>query len=383
MTTMAFAVITALAAILAGISIHQYLNLRRLREQSVRVERELVQEQASLQAADCLRCVHEGVLAVSKDGVILDSNPAAEQILGSPAMEIRGRAARDFYALPSACDEFIGVAQQEGRLTERPALMKSTDGTKKLVHMSMSRIGDESENRVVQVFRDCADLRTMEERLVQSERLATIGKFASQIAHEVRNPLGSMSLNLEILEDVCKDTGGDAPQLIQSVLGDLDRLNDIVAEYLQFSRFPKPHPKKGRIDDLVAEVQSSFTSPNGTRLITKLVSPSPEIWFDSALIRQALDNIVRNAADAIEGSGVIRIETDLIERFLTIRVSDSGRGIPQDIQDKLFEPFFTTKADGTGLGLATTQQIVFEHNGHIQVESHLGHGSTFSIYLPL
>ena len=378
----AFIAMTTLAAALAGVAILLYMNQKRLSERLGRIEAEGSLQIASQEATDCLRCQHEGVVDVSSDGLILNCNVAAEQILGSPTMELKGRPAREFYALPAACDEFMGMAREEGRLTERPALLRKTDGTKKLVHMSMSRVENGGAPGLIQVFRDCSDLQTMKERLVQNERLATIGKFASQIAHEIRNPLGSISLNLEILEDSCRESESDAPQLIGSILGQVDRLNAIVGEYLQFSRFPKPHPKKGQIDEVITDVRMEFASPNGTRLVTELTSPSPEIWFDKTLIRQALENLVRNATEAIDGSGEIRIETDLIDRFITIRVSDTGRGIPQDVQAKLFEPFFTTKADGTGLGLATTQQIIFEHNGHIQVESRLGHGSTFSIYLP-
>lgn len=374
---------TTLAAVLAGVAIFQYMTQKQLLERVANFEANASLQVASQQASDCLRCMHEGVVEVSSEGLILECNQAAEQILGAPTMELKGRAARDFYALPGACDEFMDATRDEGRLNERPALLKKTDGTKTLVHMSMTRVDNDGTERLVQVFRDCADLQIMEKRLVQSERLATIGKFASQIAHEVRNPLGSISLNLEILEETCKETGGDAPQLIGSVLGQLDRLNAIVGEYLQFSRFPKPHPKKGQIDEVISDVQESFPNSNGTQLITQTPTASPEIWYDKTLIRQAIDNLVRNSTEAIEGSGEIRIETDVIDRFLAIRVSDTGRGIPKDVQEKLFEPFFTTKADGTGLGLATTQQIVFEHNGHIQVESRPGHGTTFSIYLPL
>jgi two-component system sensor histidine kinase AtoS len=374
--------LACLAALLGAVVVFEYRTGRGLRQRVSQLEKNASLERATQQAAECMRCLHEGVIDVSPDGKILSCNPAAEQILGAPAMELKGRFARDFYAVPTACDEFVKLAREEGRVTERPSLLKKSDGSKTLVQLSMSRVENGTDARLTQIFRDCADLQTMKERLVQNERLATVGKFASQIAHEVRNPLGSISLNLEMLEDGCKQMGGDAPQLIQSALGELDRLNAIVGEYLQFSRFPKPHPRRGRIDEVIAEVESSFTHPNGTRLITKLTSPCPDIWFDKTLIRQALDNLVRNATEAIEGEGEIRVETELIDRFITIRVSDNGRGIPPDVQPKLFEPFFTTKANGTGLGLATTQQIIFEHNGHIQVDSYPGRGSTFSIYLP-
>ena len=379
------AAMTALAAALAAVVILQYQSQQRLGMRISQLETSASAASSELEfqtAAEQLRCVHEGVVEISTDGTILGCNPAAEQILGSPTMRLRGQPVRDFYALPANCDEFMQRTRDEGRITERPAVMRKIDGTKTLVHVSMSCVENGDQTRMVQVLRDCSDLRTMEERLLQNERLATVGKFASQIAHEVRNPLGSISLNLEILEDSCKEIGGDASQLIRSVLGEIDRLNGVVSEYLQFSRFPKPHPKKGRIDTVIGDVETSFTSTNGTRLMTQLVSPSPEIWFDPALVRQALDNLVRNAAEAIEGEGEIWIETELIDRFLTIRVRDNGRGIPPDVQPQLFEPFFTTKASGTGLGLATAQQIIFEHNGHIQVESKPGQGSTFTVFLP-
>ena len=107
------------------------------------------------------------------------------------------------------------------------------------------------------------------------------------------------------------------------------------------------------------------------------------MWLDEGLLRQVLENLVRNAAEAIDGDGLVRIETDVVDRFLLIRVKDNGAGIAPEIQPKLFEPFFTTKAHGTGLGLATSQQIMFEHNGHLLVESQPGKGSTFTTLLPL
>ena len=223
----------------------------------------------------------------------------------------------------------------------------------------------------------------MEERLLQFERLATIGRFASQIAHEVRNPLSSISLNIELLEDEIGKDNVEARGLIRSVLRELDRLNDIVSEYLQFSRFPKPQLKKGRVDAVIHELVGSWKPPAAIRVDVALMHASPEVWFDERLLRQVLENLTRNAAEAIDGEGVVRIETDVIDRFLVIRVKDTGSGIPSEIQSKLFEPFFTTKARGTGLGLATSQQIIFEHNGHLLVESQPGKGSIFSTLLPI
>ena len=262
-------------------------------------------------------------------------------------------------------------------------IVSAGGGKRKIVNMSVQRVADSGVARYFHVFQDCADLRTMEERLLQSERLATIGRFAAQIAHEIRNPLSSITLNVELLEDELNESADEARGLIRSVLKELDRLNDIVSEYLQFSRFPKPHLQRGHADNAIRELVENFKAPNKVNVGMQLMPSSPEVWLDERLLRQVLENLVRNGVEAIEGEGVVRIETDVVERFFVIRVKDTGRGVAPEIQAKLFEPFFTTKAHGTGLGLATSQQIIFEQSGHLVVESQAGKGSTFSILLPL
>ena len=340
-------------------------------------------DQQILEAKQCLGCLHEGWLVTSPDGTILDISPAAERILEAPLMSLKGRQVRDLCPLVDAYNELVRQTNAASRSLNKSIIVLAGASKRKIINLSIQRIGAGDQLRYVHVFQDCADLRTMEERLVQSERLATVGRFASQIAHEIRNPLSSISLNVELLEDELRGSGDEARTLIRSVLRELDRLNDIVGEYLQFSRFPKPHLKRGHVDAVIQELVGSFKTPLSVKLEVSLMPSTPELWIDERLLRQALENLVRNGAEAIEGVGVVRIETDMVDRFLVIRVKDTGRGIPSEIQARLFEPFFTTKAQGTGLGLATSQQIIFEHNGHLLVESQPGKGSTFTTLLPL
>jgi PAS domain S-box-containing protein len=336
-----------------------------------------------IDAKQCMGCMHEGFIVTSTDGTIVETSQAAERILEAPSMSLKGRQVREICPMIDAYDDLIRQAEAGGRVLNRSVIVLAGENKKKIVNMSVQRIGNAETSGFVHVFQDCADLRTMEERLVQAERLATIGRFASQIAHEIRNPLSSISLNIELLEDELKDSGDEARSLIRSVLKELDRLNDIVSEYLQFSRFPKPHLKRGHVDDVVRGLFENFKVPGGIKLEMSLTPSSPEVWLDEGLLRQVLDNLVRNGMEAIEGSGLVRIETDVVDRFLVIRVKDTGHGIAAEIQPRLFEPFFTTKAQGTGLGLATSQQIIFEHNGHLVVESQPNKGTTFSILLPI
>src|SRR6266700_1494790 len=340
-------------------------------------------EQQIIEAKECLGCLHQGLIVTSVDGTILETSPAAERILEAPSMSLKGRQVREFYLMADTYEELIRQTDIATRSLNRSVIVLAGEKKRKIVNMSMQRVADGGDVRYVHVFQECADLRTMEQRLLQSERLATIGRFASQIAHEIRNPLSSISLNVELLEDEVKGSNEEARGLIRSVLKELDRLNDIVGEYLQFSRFPKPQLKRGHADNVIRELVDNFKAPANIRIETKLIPSAAEVWLDERLLRQVIENLVRNGVEAIQGEGVVQIETDMIERFLVIRVKDTGQGIPPEIHSKLFEPFFTTKAHGTGLGLATSQQIIFEHNGHLVVESQAGKGSTFSLLLPI
>jgi signal transduction histidine kinase len=347
-------------------------------------------QQDSLQARErmldvkqCLGCAHEGVVVTRLDGTILETSSPAEHILEIPSLGSKSHNIQEFCLAGDAYGDLCAQASREGRAINRSILVSTGTGKKKLLNMSIERIDQGPDSRLVHVFQDCADLRTMEQRLLQSERLATVGRFASQIAHEIRNPLNSISLNVELLEDEFTESDGEARGLIRSVLRELDRLNGIVNEYLQFSRFPKPQLKRGQIESVIESLRERFKPPARIRFSVRQVQSTPAVWLDEQLLRQVLDNLTRNAVEAIEGEGAIEVETEVLDRFVAIRVRDTGVGIPAEAQSKLFEPFFTTKPHGTGLGLATSQQIMFEHNGHLLVESQPGQGTTFSLLLPI
>jgi signal transduction histidine kinase len=336
-----------------------------------------------LDVKQCLGCAHEGIVVTDTEGRIVETSPPAERILEMPSLDLKSRSIYEFCGAGDVYGDLCSQAARDGRALNRSILVSTGMGRKKLLNMSVERFGEGTDVRLVHVFQDCADLRTMEQRLLQSERLATVGRFASQIAHEIRNPLNSISLNMELLEDEFKDSESEARGLIRSALRELDRLNGIVNEYLQFARFPKPNLKRGTIESVLQSVVESFRPPARITFTVCQAKTTPAIWLDEQLLRQVIDNLTRNSVEAISNEGSIEIETDVSDRFLVIRVRDSGIGIPESVQSKLFEPFFTTKPHGTGLGLATSQQIMFEHNGHLLVDSQPGKGTTFSLLLPL
>src|SRR5215475_6793857 len=265
--------------------------------------------QQIMEARQCMGCMHEGLIVTSSDGTIVETSPAAERILEAPSLSLKGRQVREFCSVQDIYDELIRQTGSAGRTLNKSLVVCASDSKRKIVNMSVQKVGEGDEVQFVHMFQDCADLRTMEERLVQSERLATIGRFASQIAHEIRNPLSSISLNVELLEDELTNSSAEARSLIRSVLKELDRLNDIVSEYLQFSRFPKPHLKRGYVDGVIRNLVENFKVRDEVKIEMSLEPSSPEVWLDEGLLRQVLENLVRNAVEAIEGFGAVRIET--------------------------------------------------------------------------
>src|SRR5262245_49074934 len=164
-------------------------------------------EQQIITARQCMGCLHEGVIVTAADGTIVETSPAAERILEAPSMSLKGRQVREICPVLETYEDLVRQSASGDRILNRSVIVLAGDNKRKIVNMSVQRVNDGDASRLVHVFQDCADLRTMEERLVQAERLATIGRFASQIAHEIRNPLSSITLNVEMLEDELKSSG--------------------------------------------------------------------------------------------------------------------------------------------------------------------------------
>ena len=233
-----------------------------------------------------------------------------------------------------------------------------------------------------------AAIKDREQELVRSERLAAVGKMAAVITHEVRNPLSSIGLNAELLEEDLRGShaSSEAIALSQKIQREVDRLTSITEEYLRFARLPRPRLEKEQMNDIVVgviEFQRDDLETRGVSVTTQLASALPLVTADEAQLRQALLNLFRNAADAMgSGGGVLRVTTRRADGGVEVRVADSGPGIAAEHLPHIFEPFFSTKEGGTGLGLALTQQIIAEHGGRIDVTSGAGEGTTFVMTLP-
>ena len=231
-------------------------------------------------------------------------------------------------------------------------------------------------------------LHAQARELIAAERLATIGKMAAHITHEVRNPLSSIGLNTELLAEEVERLGPEATEarsLVAAIAREIDRLGDITEQYLRFARLPEPRRQSEDLGELVRSV-AEFARPEvesaGLNLDVHVPS-TPPVSIDEAQIRQVLVNLLRNAREATPRGGRIRIATGLSDDTVELAVSDTGPGVPREVVPLIFDAFFTTKEDGTGLGLPLVRQIVLAHGGTIRCESAPGQGTTFLVRLPV
>lgn len=254
-----------------------------------------------------------------------------------------------------------------------------------------SRIDESGPAEVSDLAREFNAMgRAVEERereLVRSERLAAVGKMAAMITHEVRNPLSSIALNTELLEEELAESPGEARDICRAITREVDRLTAITEEYLSFARLPKPRLAAGSVtvlvDDLARFVREDLAARK-VELVVEHEADMPPAMFDDGQIRQALLNLVRNASEAVagRGEGHVWVRTSATQDRVIVAVVDDGTGIAPELRERLFDPFVSTKDGGTGLGLALTHQIVKDHGGAIQVTSTPGQGATFAIELP-
>ena len=226
-----------------------------------------------------------------------------------------------------------------------------------------------------------------EHKLIRSERLATVGRMAAHITHEIRNPLASLGLNVELLGDEVGADNQEARKLVTSIGKEVDRLSDITETYLRFVRLPKPKLERedlGAIATSVLEFAGSELTLAGITWNIDVEPGLPDVVADESQLRQALLNLLRNAKEAMPSGGHILLAVgQAAEGHVRLVLADSGAGIAPENLVNIFEPFFSTKAKGTGLGLALVQQIVGEHGGRIEVDCPPGGGTRFTILLPV
>jgi signal transduction histidine kinase len=249
------------------------------------------------------------------------------------------------------------------------------------------------ECRTAALLTEMEERKRLEQAKLQGERLAVVGSMAAQVAHEIRNPLGSISLNLDLVErelSVFANSNGSSANecrmLLHEMRSQVSRIRQVLQEYLRFARMPKSQRDvvslKGFLEEKLNFVQPLLDQKHVD--LRRTLDPNlPPVCVDAEQLWEAVLNLIRNALDAMPDGGNLTVGAQRHGAEALISISDNGRGITEEEARHLFVPFFTTKSDGTGLGLAYAQRVINEHGGRIDCASARGKGSTFSIQLPL
>ena len=282
---------------------------------------------------------------------------------------------------------------QDKDLERKEMLFTTKDGSKKILSIKTAPLNDKNGSLLGAVidFKDLTEIRAMEARLKRADRLAAIGELSARIAHEVRNPLASISGSVQLISDSVAVPSSEK-RLLDIILRETWRLDNMLKEFLQYSRPVTPVKIRFSLKSLVTDLVSLLKGDErfAEIIIRNDIVDDIEIFADHDQFRQVLWNLLINAAESMENGGEISLNCRYSRNrhgaainSMDLKICDTGTGISKKDLELVFEPFFTTKAGGTGLGLATVYRILESHNFLISVESTLGQGTCFTINLPI
>lgn len=351
----------------------------RAASQRMEVQQAFIDDLAVLNT-DIIRCLTSGLITVNQEGRILSLNRAASEILGLGNHPVAGHRLAEL--APELAELAVGDELRRGELS----VSRERGGPLRL-GVSVSRLTDHMGARRGSIisFQDLTALREMEVRMARSEQLASLGRMAAGIAHEIRNPLASISGSLELLR-AAQGLSGEEGRLMEIALREIERLNGLITDFLEYAR---PRAPSLELFDLGEELPALAGTIAGLMAgadapALKIVERESGLWVraDRDHLSGVLWNLVRNAREAGEVHQVDLAVGRQRDGQVFLAVSDRAEGIAAEHLPHIFEPFFTRKEKGTGLGLATVQRIVQEHGGTIDVRSSVGSGTTFTILLP-
>jgi two-component system sensor histidine kinase PilS (NtrC family) len=352
-------------------------------------QRELETRRRDLRDLEAFRdlvfdCVGTGLIVLDREHRVTAVNRAAMDIAGRDAATLKGLAWNDAIASDitlTAMSHALDAAP-----VRRESVITRPDGSHVPVLVTFSALRSAAGTRVgtVAACEDLSTVRRMEERMRQADRLASLGRMSANIAHEIRNPLASLTGAIEALGARTSLGDQERDRLTDIVLRESDRLNAIIGDFLAYAR-PAPL-QRARIDvsALVEEVLLLLEHgplPSGVKLV-RAFPDGLHAEVDGAQVRQALWNLALNAAEAMPAGGEMSVTAGIEARTLTIAVSDTGPGIPGSALPHVFEPFFSTKSGGSGLGLAIVDRVTRDHGGDVLVSSTPEVGTTVMLRIP-
>lgn len=332
-----------------------------------------------------LSSIDDGVIATDTENIIIGINSAAmetfaftEDPMGKNILEVFPPESPFAINLTDALkyNKLIKDAVVDYHSAKK-GILQLLVSTNLLVNIDKETVG------AVLTCKDVTERVQLEQQIRRQERLASLGKLVAGVAHEIRNPLTSISGYTQFWQR----NKNPSPKSLSIVHREISRMNNIVDKLLYFARPSKVVFAYHDLNALVNRTVDFFIDANncvdGVKFVKEFAENLPPSRVDASQMEQVLLNVLYNAYQAVEKNGTIHTSTCREEDYLIIRIKDTGSGIPEEIKSRLFEPFFTTKAKGVGLGLAIANEIMQAHDGKIDIESSPGNGTICSIYIPV
>ncbi|OGL41859.1 MAG: hypothetical protein A3C43_05820 [Candidatus Schekmanbacteria bacterium RIFCSPHIGHO2_02_FULL_38_11] len=366
------------------------INTRRvILEEKERSSREILRVKTELQAI--FDGITDGITLIDKNLVIMNTNRAfAKMFSKTPEEIIGGVCFRELKKGKSKCPSCpVEIAQRTGAPSFSEEIMERDDGSKFYADVTAFPLRNENGEivQIVEYVKDTTEQHRTRTRLERSEQLALIGIFASALAHEVKNPLNSINLQLTLLErrisKINADIKDEAVILIDIVRKEISRLNKLTEDFLDLSKVSKKNFIENDINRVLKETLKliEIEAKDKGVIINENYTELPSIPMDSGRVKQIFLNIITNSLEAMPRGGSLEVSTLLDNEGVIVKIRDTGIGIKDG--ENIFDMFYSTKEKGTGLGLSIAQKIIEDHSGKISFESLPGKGTTFTIIIPV
>lgn len=344
-------------------------------------------------SSNVLRSITRGVIVVDLEEGISSLNKAAETILNLKGGNLAGTPFRGIWSKDDQIRVILEKALEEKALSNDQDIDYYVEGKGRLSLRIDTTFLEDDEGKmigVVMLIKDLTEAKQLETQMRRADNLASLGRLAAGIAHEIKNPLSAMSINHQLLEEEVSSSSSLSREKLLNYLNIVEmetkRLEGIVQNFLRFAKPPPLELSQVNINQVLDEVLALINreaTEEGIRISKNYHEDLPQVRGDKEQLSQAILNVVINSLQAMGGEGQLTVRTVRGQRHIEVEISDTGRGIAPQDQEKIFELYFTTKEGGTGLGLPITQRIIQEHEGWIDVESEPGKGTKFRISLPL
>lgn len=341
---------------------------------------ELLREKGFLEKT--FQALQEGVILLDTDGKVTYVNRAACQLFGLQEEQVIGQRLAH------------GVRGLDWSELLKPGTVVSRDievfyPENRYLNFYVTSIDDAQPLGFVMLIRDVTESRKRTEEQLESERLNAFTLLAAGVAHELGNPLNSLTIHLQLLERRLRKVGGQSEGVrehLDIAMGEIRRLDFIIGQFLTAIRPTQPQMQRVQLRNLIEE-SLRFLKPEldkaNVKVKRELRSDLPPMLLDGAQMKQAIYNLVRNACQAMPNGGTLTISGTFTDFEVRLSFEDTGKGISAEQMGKLFQPFSTTRSTGTGLGLLIVRRIIREHGGEIDIESREGKGTRVSLWLPL